>query len=765
MTTQLPEDARRRLEAGQGDLGDRCWHNVQRLHKWSGKLERDGPSGEDADYYESMGPRSLFLGPIVWDGPTDKRKLGWDEITAALRVKVRDLLGRYARELAALAGGEWWSLGLTGVEFEARLAAVLQSVLADLKNVAKEADSDLGLGLEIAPLVADLNTGLQAWCEDYVERYGAHIGLYGTAETGLGAQQVPEEVPHAPPGESNSASEKDASGQAARTKPTDRKRTEADRRALVLGTAGLPGGKPQAGTFASNPKIRKLVEEHPEFSPLVNQVTQIDRARAEAEVAFRERELAEQWGTWSGVHPWEDKPDLETTDCPWWVAGAEYVFRIAFAWRTHSPSTPDRTEAALAKQVELAATWVYWKRVFVHDCVPAPNSNAENFLSERNAKRFADFAFLFCLRKFAEKDLDEWRKRAALLTGADGDLAGAVGADDRKATASEADQGAVPVTLIDGSAPTAVPDSDSSDSAARIDVSGQPAQPESGTAVAQASMAARASSSSDASAMDSPTRIKFETGLALAEVTLDQDLKDHGPSLEIARKYVTNATLTLARCILTPNCGEPYEAIRRAYDFAEWFAAETMKTAWVWLCVFGEMDTSGKLEKHKREGRTEDGAPKGMSESELREWHGCLSGVAHEALDEFVPEFWQERLKYFSDIAGGAAPTESEIPRATDGNQDPGVLAQEPSDSHVDSDVPKQGDTKQRVGKVRKGDATLLGQKQWVSFRTAEEYLDIGERQRQKMVRDGRLVVEGAGQNRKITVESLLKCLPSENPN
>src|ERR1035437_1020279 len=156
MPTQLPEDARRRLEVGQRDLRDRCWHNVQRLHKWSGRLEREGPSGEDADYYESMGPRSLFLGPIVWDGPTDKRELGWDEITAALREKVRDLLGRYARDLAALAGGEWWSLGLTNAEFESRMAAVLQSVLADLKNVAKDADSDLGLGVEIASLVADL---------------------------------------------------------------------------------------------------------------------------------------------------------------------------------------------------------------------------------------------------------------------------------------------------------------------------------------------------------------------------------------------------------------------------------------------------------------------------------------------------------------------------------------------------------------------------------------------------------------------------------
>src|ERR1035437_6475626 len=446
MPTQLPEDARRRLEAGQGDLGDRCWHNVQRLHKWSGKLERDGPSGEDADYYESMGPRSLFLGPIVWDGPTDKRKLGWDEITAALRVKVHDLLGRYARELAALAGGEWWSLGLTGAQFESRMAAVLQSVLADLRNVAKEADTDLGTNLEIEAFVADLKPGLQTWCEDYVERYGAHVGLYGTARPDIGTQQVPEEPPQEPP----TVGEKDAAGQAARTKP-DRRRTEAEQRALILGTAGVPSGKPPAVPFASNPKIWELVEEHPEFSPVANQITQMDRARAQAEVAFRERELAEQWGTWSGVHPWEDKPDLGTTDCPWWVAGAEYVFRIAFAWRTHSYSTPERTEAVLPQQVELAANWVYWNRVFLHDGVHAPNSKAENFLSDRNVKRFANFAYLFCLRKFAETDLDEWRNRATLLTEADGDLVGPAAVADPRAAAPHADQGAIRVTSINGS--------------------------------------------------------------------------------------------------------------------------------------------------------------------------------------------------------------------------------------------------------------------------------------------------------------------------
>jgi hypothetical protein len=70
-----------------------------------------------------------------------------------------------------------------------------------------------------------------------------------------------------------------------------------------------------------------------------------------------------------------------------------------------------------------------------------------------------------------------------------------------------------------------------------------------------------------------------------------------------------------------------------------------------------------------------------------------------------------------------------------------------------------------RPGKARKGDATLLGQKQFVSFKTAEQYLGISERQRQKLMNSGALKVEGQGHNRKITTESLKACLPLEIPN
>lgn len=68
-------------------------------------------------------------------------------------------------------------------------------------------------------------------------------------------------------------------------------------------------------------------------------------------------------------------------------------------------------------------------------------------------------------------------------------------------------------------------------------------------------------------------------------------------------------------------------------------------------------------------------------------------------------------------------------------------------------------------GKERKGDVTLIDGKPAVTFRTAEAYLGISERQRQNLVRAGILKIEGQGQNRKITTESLKVYLPPENPN
>ncbi len=64
----------------------------------------------------------------------------------------------------------------------------------------------------------------------------------------------------------------------------------------------------------------------------------------------------------------------------------------------------------------------------------------------------------------------------------------------------------------------------------------------------------------------------------------------------------------------------------------------------------------------------------------------------------------------------------------------------------------------------KKGDLRLLEGKDVVSFKTAQDYLGIGERQRQQLIKDRVLEIKGGGLNRKITTESLRRYNPPENP-
>jgi hypothetical protein len=64
----------------------------------------------------------------------------------------------------------------------------------------------------------------------------------------------------------------------------------------------------------------------------------------------------------------------------------------------------------------------------------------------------------------------------------------------------------------------------------------------------------------------------------------------------------------------------------------------------------------------------------------------------------------------------------------------------------------------------QKGDATLLEGKETVSFKIAQAYLGIGERQRQQRVKDKILDVKGGGRNKQITTESLKKYHPPKSP-
>ena len=63
----------------------------------------------------------------------------------------------------------------------------------------------------------------------------------------------------------------------------------------------------------------------------------------------------------------------------------------------------------------------------------------------------------------------------------------------------------------------------------------------------------------------------------------------------------------------------------------------------------------------------------------------------------------------------------------------------------------------------RKGDPSLLSNKEAVSLRTAELYLGISERQRQKLTASGALDARGRGSDKQITTESLRRYLPPRN--
>ena len=195
-------------------------------------------------------------------------------------------------------------------------------------------------------------------------------------------------------------------------------RSQQNQPSFVLGTAGFPQGRPTGGTFATSPEIRELVEKEPKLAPLVNCLAQCEQARAEAEVAFRERELTERWAEWSGPYPWDEERDPDTTECPWWVAGAEYVFHVAAAWRERSPGKPEDVERLLPEQIGALADWLYRTRLLAHDIVHGRNANPNDLLGGGNERRFRNVAFLFAVRRFAEKDLSEWQKQAKLLATA-----------------------------------------------------------------------------------------------------------------------------------------------------------------------------------------------------------------------------------------------------------------------------------------------------------------------------------------------------------
>jgi hypothetical protein len=72
--------------------------------------------------------------------------------------------------------------------------------------------------------------------------------------------------------------------------------------------------------------------------------------------------------------------------------------------------------------LRLLAKGVYESKVFYHDLLYAKHPKGRDFSPKTHVEQFSNFAFLFATLKFAEGDLSEWERRAALTTGATRDL-------------------------------------------------------------------------------------------------------------------------------------------------------------------------------------------------------------------------------------------------------------------------------------------------------------------------------------------------------
>ena len=136
---------------------------------------------------------------------------------------------------------------------------------------------------------------------------------------------------------------------------------------------------------------------------------------------------------------------------------------------------------------------------------------------------------------------------------------------------------------------------------------------------------------------------------------------------------------------------------------------------------------------------------------------GCFQGETYEALFIRIGDVCeisaQECIKIaLRDLASQSVYTEIREDREALKPSEEGKADHKPSDPAL-------------AAPPDKGNHALIAGKRSVAFGTAQRYLGIKERQRQKLMKLGVLTTEGEGLNRRITTSSLLAYLPSgENP-
>jgi hypothetical protein len=282
---------------------------------------------------------------------------------------------------------------------------------------------------------------------------------------------------------------------------------------------------------------------------------------------------------------------------------------------------------------------------------------------------------------------------------------------------------------------------------------GQPPQPN----VFPAAIASRRSHSNspDDSSAPPPARV-ISPGSALSKIE-----KFANDAFEIDRdriieKYAEKKNRVLNEATRTGNRGAYLPAL------VEWAAERERELALAradaWMSafrLFGEPSDARAEEALKTSARLSAAGSISALRGELRlraarlrtaeegqgiPWHLQIERASHSAVKEGLLRLRQQRLPASPAVT---VPSTTAAPRPT-------YAARTTDDKSKKS--------------PRKGDVALLANKSLVSFRLAEEYLGISERQRQSLIKQGVLSTEGKGQNKKVTTQSLLAYLPEEKP-
>ena len=493
----------------------------------------------------------------------------------------------------------------------------------------------------------------------------------------------------------------------------------------------------------------------------------MEDAKAKAELSFRQREGSEKWSNWV-----RDREDPETlvdrferfeTLYPWPPAGCDYVWEMASTYlrSTFGDCKPDMFEGMAKLVIDAYSEKVYEEKLKPYEkaiWVSYEHSKAE--FQEYTRKRLDPLVRAECL--------DRWQKRIAALSPDREVAEGRVGsAGDTKA--SDEPARGKPAT-VDGEGASGSSKSEQAGGAVSATDEARPAQPQPATVANTGNTADRRGAEKiDAAPLSLADRTEIEQQLHQWREGIWIDISLLlGWSGELAVTIPPKSMEYFRE--LQPNLRNE-SFLRLSFDW-EGSGREILNHDQITATLLKNLQKA--LNRYVRGAIGLISAKWAKTGIHPTAFASRMES-AGEALEQDVFQMLRDGV---SALANGASTDSLEqallqqmrggIAREIEVYRRNALLVGLCELPERDDAVPEcqtdQEDAKPGPGKDRKGDASLLVGKRAVSFRTAEQYLGITERQRQYLVRDHKLTIEGKGQNRKITTESLMACLPPENP-